>query len=135
MFTIVDLNDRQVEDIESRLSEFDRKHDACELSGDINIGIMKDNSLIAGASACITVFKILYVSTVFVDEAYRNKGVGKLLMDAIEERALKLDAEIIRLDTFNFQGPEFYTKLGYEQVGFYKINNKYSEFFFMKKLI
>ena len=33
-----------------------------------------DGKLIAGLDACITAFKILYLSTVYVDEAYRLSG-------------------------------------------------------------
>ncbi|HBI6963838.1 TPA: GNAT family N-acetyltransferase [Clostridium perfringens] len=51
--------------------------------------------------------KILYVSTVFVDEKYRNNKVGTLLMNEIEKRAKLLEANMIRLDTFDWQGRDF----------------------------
>ena len=38
----------------------------------IQIGMEDDGKLIAGLDACVTTFKILYVSTVFVDEEYRR---------------------------------------------------------------
>lgn len=53
-----------------------------------------------------TAFKILYVSTVFVSEEYRGKGVGKSLICEMENRAKKLGANVIRLDTFSWQGRE-----------------------------
>lgn len=51
--------------------------------------------------------KILYVSTVFVDEKYRNNKVGTLLMNEIEKRVKLLEANMIRLDTFDWQGRDF----------------------------
>ena len=47
---------------------------------------------------------ILYVGTVFVDEEYRRRGIGTMLMAEVEHRALALGADTIRLDTFNWQG-------------------------------
>ena len=70
---IIDLNEDQVEDIESRLSSFDENYITYKMDGCIQIGVEDDGKLIAGLDACITAFKILYVSTVFVEEEYRGK--------------------------------------------------------------
>lgn len=132
---LVDLNDEQQEDINNRLEEFDKKHIAYEMKGEINIGFCDGEKLAAGAIACITAFKILYVSTLYVDEQYRGRGVGKQLVAELEKRAKLLGANIIRLDTFNWQGAEFYKSLGYEQVGFYQNEeDNFSEHFFIKRL-
>lgn len=132
---IIELNDLQVDDIEERLYEYDKNHIPFEVSGRIKIGVEIDNELVAGADACMTAFRILYVSTVFVDENYRNKKIGTMLMNEIERRAQLLGANIIRLDTFDWQGRDFYRSLGYEEVGFYenKIDG-FSEHFFLKRL-
>lgn len=134
-YEIIELNDLQLEDIERRLYEYDKKHIKYEVSGNIRIGVLDNNNLIAGADACMTAFKILYVSTVFVDENYRGNKIGALLMNEIEKRANLLGANMIRLDTFNWQGRDFYRSLGYEEVGSYenKIDG-FSEHFFLKRL-
>ena len=83
----------------------------------------------------MTGFRILYVSTVFVDEDYRKNKIGTLLMNEIEKRAKLMGANMIRLDTFNWQGRDFYRSIGYEEVGSY--DNKvdgFSEHFFLKRL-
>ena len=42
---------------------------------------------------------------------------------------------MIRLDTFNWQGKEFYEALGYEIVGRYENDEEgYAEYFFLKRL-
>lgn len=134
-YKVIELNDLQVEDIENRLEQYDRNHITYEIPGSIKIGVMDGDQLIAGADACMTAFKILYVSTVFVDEDYRNHKVGTLLMNEVEKRAELLGANLIRLDTFNWQGRDFYRSLGYEEVGFYEHKaDGFSEHFFLKRI-
>ena len=106
--SLIDLTEEQAEEIESRLSEFDEKYITYRMDGSIRIGIEEDGKLIAGLDACITAFRILYVSTVFVDEAYRRKGYGARLIREMEKRAAAMGVNTIRLDTFNWQGKDFY---------------------------
>jgi ribosomal protein S18 acetylase RimI-like enzyme len=133
---IIDLNEAQLEHVEDRLSAFDEKHIAYKMDGSIQIGIEENGSIIAGLDACVTAFKILYVSTVFVDEAYRRKGYGKLLMDEMEKRAKAMGVNTIRLDTFSWQGKDFYEALNYKIVGSYEnTDDGYAEYFFLKRLL
>ena len=132
---IIDLNEEQVEDIESRLSAFDENYIAYRMDGCIQIGVEDDGKLIAGLDACITAFKILYVSTVFVDEEYRRKGIGARMLREMEKRATAMGVNTIRLDTFNWQGKEFYEALGYTCVGHYdNAEDGYSEYFYLKRI-
>ena len=132
---IIDLNEEQLEFIEDRLSEFDEQHITYKLDGSIQIGIEEDGKLVAGLDACMTAFKILYVSTVFVEEAYRRKGYGTRLIQEMERRAKELGANTIRLDTFSWQGKEFYEALGYQVVGYYEnTTDGYEEYFFLKRI-
>ena len=132
---IIDLNEEQVEDIESRLSSFDENYISYKMDGCIQIGVEEDGKLIAGLDACITAFKILYVSTVFVDEEYRRKGIGARMICEMEKRAAAMGVNTIRLDTFNWQGKEFYETLGYMCVGHYEnAEDGYAEYFFLKRI-
>ena len=133
--TIIDLNQEQVEDIEERLEDFDESYITYKMDGEIQIGIEDDRKLVAGLDACITNFKILYVSTVFVDEEYRRKGLGARLMREMEKRAAAMGVNMIRLDTYDWQGKEFYEALGYECVGHYENKEDgFSEYFYLKRL-
>ncbi len=132
---IIDLNEAQVDEVEGKLDAFDRGHMGRKLEGHIQIGIEEDGKIVAGLDACMTAFRILYVSTVFVEEAYRRKGYGARLVREMERRAGELGANIIRLDTFSWQGKDFYKALGYEVVGSYEVpQDGYGEYFFVKKL-
>lgn len=134
-YKITELNEIDVEDIENRLNEYDKTHIPYNISGSVRIGVKHGDKLIAGVDACMTAFKILYVSTVFVDEGYRNNKIGTLLMNEVEKRARLLGANMIRLDTFNWQGRDFYHSLNYEEVGYYESKDEgFSEHFFLKRL-
>ncbi|TQS75021.1 GNAT family N-acetyltransferase [Ornithinibacillus gellani] len=134
-YKVIELNDSQVEDIENRLEQYDKNHITYDISGSIKIGVVDGDRLIAGADADMTAYKILYVSTVFVDKDYRNNKVGTKLMSEIEKQAKLLGENMIRLDTFNWQGRDFYRSIGYEEVGFYENKDDgFSEHFFLKRI-
>lgn len=135
MMRIIDLNEAQLEYVETQLSAFDEKHITYKLDGRIQIGIEADGKIVAGLDACMTAFKILYVSTVFVDADYRRKGYGRRLILEMEKRAREMGANTIRLDTFSWQGKEFYEALDYKVVGHYENRNDgYAEYFFLKQI-
>src|SRR5699024_2287196 len=102
-YKVVELKDLQVEDIENRLEQYDKNYIKYEITESIKVGMMNEDKLIAGADACMTAFKRLYVSTVYIDADYRNNKVGTMLMKEVEKRARALGANMIRLDTFNWQ--------------------------------
>ncbi|MBG9986187.1 GNAT family N-acetyltransferase [Facklamia sp. DSM 111018] len=132
---IVNLNNEQIEELENRLEEYDKDYIPDQLDGSISIGIEENGKIIAGLDATMTTFKIMYLSTIFVDAADRKKGYGKILMEELERRSKQLGANTIRLDTFSWQGKEFYEALGYQQVGYYhNEEDQYEEYFFLKRL-
>ena len=133
--TIIDLTEEQAEEIETRLEAFDEEYITYKMNGFIRIGMEDNGRLIAGLDACVTAFRILYVSTVFVDEEYRRKGVGEKLIREMEKRAAAMGVNTIRLDTFNWQGKVFYEALGYQSAGHYdNAEDGYSEYFFLKRI-
>ena len=53
----------------------------------------------------------------------------------ILQRAKEMGVNTIRLDTFSWQGKEFYESLNYEVVGNYENTiDGYMEYFFMKRI-
>jgi len=132
---IIDLSEEQLEYVEKKLSSFDEEYITYKMDGSIQIGIEEDGKIVAGLDACMTAFKILYLSTLFVDADYRRKGYGKKLVHEMEKRAKELGANTIRLDTFSWQGKEFYEALGYKMVGSYdNATDGYAEYFFLKRI-
>jgi ribosomal protein S18 acetylase RimI-like enzyme len=57
------------------------------------------------------------VKFLWVAETYRGRGWGKSLMEAAEKEARRRGVRNAYVDTFSFQAPEFYRKLGYREFG------------------
>jgi ribosomal protein S18 acetylase RimI-like enzyme len=59
---------------------------------------------------------VVYVGTIIVAEKSRGKGIGKMLMDKVEEFAKGMGAHKIWLDTgSNWPAGKFYESLGFER--------------------
>jgi GNAT superfamily N-acetyltransferase len=59
----------------------------------------------------------MFVELLSVPDALRGLGLGSKLMAQAEQLALARNCTGIWLDTFEFQAPEFYRKMGFEQCG------------------
>ena len=59
----------------------------------------------------------LYVDLMWLKEEIRHHGYGQRLLTLVEEEARKRGAKHAFLDTFSFQAPGFYEKLGYHVFG------------------
>lgn len=133
---VVDLTQEQMATVERELDAFDAQHVQNMLPAVIKIGVVDDNGeVIAGLFASMGGYRIMYVSILFVDERYRRQKIGTQLMNDLEIKSRKLGARFIRLDTFDWQGYDFYKSLGYEEVGSYSDSQqRFSEHFFLKRL-
>ena len=68
----------------------------------------------------------------WVDEAWRHRGTARVLMQRFEDRARERGCTLAYLETFSFQAPGFYARLGYEVAsrtegfgeGIYKLHMK-----------
>lgn len=134
-YELAELARDEAAEIDGRLEDFDRDFVGYELGREINLGVKIDGKLVAGLLGRTTLFHILYVETVWVDEPYRRRGLGAALLRELERRAGEMGVDLIRLDTFDWQGYEFYKACGYQEVGGYtNPQDGYSEYFFVKRL-
>lgn len=58
----------------------------------------------------------LDVEYLVVDEALRGQNMGSELLKRAEQAASDRGCKYVFLDTFSFQAPEFYKKMGYKEV-------------------
>ncbi|MDA6069257.1 GNAT family N-acetyltransferase [Flavobacterium sp. AC] len=85
-----------------------------------------DEDVCMGITGCWSATKLwtgkyLEIDNFVVNPNFRSKGIGKLLTDFIEKKALYLDCSSIVLDAFtgNFAAHRFYYNQGYEPKGFH----------------
>lgn len=80
-------------------------------------------------------FKSVYIQLLWVDENYRGHDLGTRLLEKANDLGKENGCTVLHLDTFSFQAPEFYTKLGMDLIG---TIDEYEEgirrFFFKKKI-
>ena len=62
-------------------------------------------------------FEWLFVNWLWVADSYRKHGVGSQLMGGAEAAARAQGCRAAYLDTFTFQAPKFYERLGYREFG------------------
>ncbi|MGY2397729.1 GNAT family N-acetyltransferase [Pseudomonas sp. SDO5271_S396] len=62
-------------------------------------------------------YRWLLIDLVSVSESMRGQGLGERLMHMAEDVAKKKHCIGIWLETFSFQAPGFYQKLGYSEFG------------------
>src|SRR5947208_1305138 len=76
----------------------------------------------------------LFVKYLWVHRDLRRSGIGRGLMAEAERRALDLGCHSAWLDTFSFQAPDFYPKLGYREFARLDVPPGHARVFFRKPL-
>lgn len=93
-----------------------------------------DGELIGGLYGR-SIWGTLEIKTFVVKTENRNEGIGKQLMLEAEKEAKKRNCKYISLDTFSFQSPLFYEKLGFKKIGTETDFPKgYEKYYYRKKI-
>src|SRR5262249_13966040 len=74
---------------------------------------LKERSKVVGGLVGETFWGWMFIRLLWVSDKYRGRGFGTALMEAAEEEARTRGVRNVYVDTFSFQAPEFYHKLGY----------------------
>jgi len=85
--------------------------------GPFAIRLLSDTGVSIGGLWGRFAYQWLFVELLFVPEQLRGQGIGRSIMQAAEEVAIKRACIGIWLDTFEFQARPFYEKLGYSVFG------------------
>jgi GNAT superfamily N-acetyltransferase len=80
-------------------------------------------------------WKETYVELLWLSEKMRGNGVGSALIREAERQARRRGSVLIHLNTYSFQAPRFYEKLGFRRIGSMRGSPKgQSRHFYMKPL-
>jgi len=77
----------------------------------------------------------LEIKNLWVREDLRGQGVGRRLLLAAEQEALRRGCTQVLLDTHDFQAPDFYRRLGYTIFGTFEgIGGRHTRYYLRKTL-
>ncbi len=75
------------------------------------------NAQIIGGLVGELFWNAVHVELLWVADEHRRRGYGRRLMQKVEGEARARGADLVYLNTFSFQAPAFYERLGYKQFG------------------
>lgn len=103
-------------------------------TGDFNFHIKEDGKIIGGIIAG-GLGDTLEVEFLYVEETYRGKGIGRRILAHVERLAQEKGMKRILLNTYSFQAPDFYKKLGYTEVlKLSPVFDSFTQSYFLKNL-
>jgi GNAT superfamily N-acetyltransferase len=76
----------------------------------------------------------LFIALLWVAADLRRTGIGSGLMAEAERHGREFGCHSAWVDTFTFQGPDFYPRLGYEEFARMAVPPGHQRIFFRKKL-
>lgn len=79
--------------------------------------VRDDSGEILGGLYARVFYQWMFIELLSVPEQARGQGLGSKLMRMAEDVAREKDCVGVWLDTFDFQAPGFYQKLGYSELG------------------
>jgi ribosomal protein S18 acetylase RimI-like enzyme len=106
-----------------------------EINKPIEIIVRNEKNKIIGGLYGRSIWGTLEIKTFVVRPENRTLGIGKKLILEAEKEAKRRKCRFISLDTFSFQAPEFYEKLGFEKIGIETDFPKgYEKYYYRKKI-
>lgn len=132
MAEIIQSSEEQKEYIHKRLQDYNARF--MKEFSDFSCHIEENDVIVAGIVA-ESVGDTVEIDFLFVDEACRGRGLGKALLERVETAAREQGMRRILLNTYSFQAPGFYEKMGYREI--LKLEpafDRFSQSYFLKEL-
>ncbi len=123
------------EAINDALTEFNRPFLRDPAYGRIGVFMRNETRTVVGGLDASFYAGWMFVSNLWVHAELRRRGVGRRLLHEAERRAVARGCHSVWLDTFSFQAPGFYQRLGYEVFGTLDYPPDVRRFFLKKRLI
>lgn len=101
----------------------------------VSVILKDDDEQIVGGILGHVDWNCLHIEILWVDDSLRGQGQGANLLKIAEKVALDKGCNLMKLDTFSFQAPDFYKKLGFEVFGVLKNYPEGFDHYFLYKRI
>ena len=135
---------KRAEEIDDRIGEFINREftvfgneSGVELNYDEFCFVAEDDDgQLLGAITGRAYYNEVHIGDLIIGKEHRKSGIGRKLVEEVENTYKGKGYEKITLTTFGFQAPEFYKKLGYE-TEFVRVDQepKLSKYFLAKPLV
>lgn len=132
MAKIIRSSEEQRERVHRRLQDYNARF--MKEFSDFSYHIEENGVIVAGIVA-ESVGDTVEIDFLFVDEACRGRGLGKTLLEYVETAAREQGMRRVLLNTYSFQAPGFYEKMGYQEI--LKLEpafDRFSQSYFLKEL-
>lgn len=85
--------------------------------GSVTVTMTDEQGEIVGGCFGDSFLACIFIAILWVHDDYRGKGFGCELLDRIQDEAKNMGCVRAYIDTFDFQAPKLYQKLGFEEFG------------------
>jgi ribosomal protein S18 acetylase RimI-like enzyme len=86
-------------------------------SASLSVWLKNEKDNVVGGAIVTFLWNGMEINSLWIDESMRNQGWGRKLLRCVEEEGRKRGCTISYTNTFTWQAPEFYEKLGYKLYG------------------
>ncbi|MEM7018022.1 MAG: GNAT family N-acetyltransferase [Pseudomonadota bacterium] len=106
-----------IDALHSALIDYNIKAAAIDQTQNLAVFIRDEQDVLMGGIAGRTWGQCLEIQYLWIHDELRGQGHGVKLIQALEQEALVRQCYSVVVDTFSFQAPGLYQKLGYEVLG------------------
>ena len=104
-------------------------------AADLSLVVTDQDGRIIGGCDAFRMGELAMLDVLWVAEDDRGAGLGACILEQLEENAARQGAKRLELNTFGFQAPHFYEKMGYRRFGAVEGGTgSYGHFFYVKEL-
>jgi GNAT superfamily N-acetyltransferase len=108
--------------VHQKLEEYNRtqtKGEYDEPGIEIGLVLKGPEGTVVGGVTAITMFRVMHLEALWVAKGYREQGHGSRLVLQAERIGYEKGCIAVQTQSFSFQAPGFYQKIGYHVLGIY----------------
>ena len=132
-YKIVSVGELEVQAIHTGLRSYNRRF--VPDMEDLSLAVINEAGQVIGGCDVFRMGELAMLDVLWIAEEHRGAGLGGYILHQLEEKALRQGAKRMELNTFGFQAPGFYEKLGYRRFGAIEpAVGTYGHYFYVKDL-
>jgi GNAT superfamily N-acetyltransferase len=132
-YSIIQGSQEDIKEVQNKIMQYNDNY--FKDSREYTYCIKCENGNLIAAIIAQKTCNSIQIQFLWVDELYRHKGLGKVLLEKVEQTARQEAVNILYLYVYGFQSLDFYLKNGYTIFGQLKqCIGKFDQYFLKKEL-